>query len=217
MKITWAGQSCFHISVSGAKDETVTIITDPFSDIGLKLPSLQADVLLQSHEHEDHSNAKAVKGEPFLVNGPGEYEIKGVFFMGIDSYHDDKQGAERGKSTIYLIEAEEMRICHLGDIGQKQLTDEQLEKIGAVDILMIPVGGTYTIDGIDAQKIIGQIEPKIVIPMHYGLPGLKFPLDDVGKFLKSMGKNSVQPQEKLTIKASALPKERDMEIIVLKP
>lgn len=216
-KITWAGQACFQISISKSKDYQVNIVIDPFGEIGLKMPSFEADVLLVTHQHEDHNNTKIVRGNPFLIDGPGEYEIKGVFVRGISSFHDDKEGKERGMNTIYVIEAEDMRFCHLGDFGQKQLTDEQLEKIGAVDILMIPVGGEYTISSSEAAKIIGQIEPKIAIPMHYELPKLKFKLDGADKFLKVMGKNSVLPQDKLTIKASILPKEDEMEIVVLQP
>ncbi len=216
-KVTWAGQSCFEISVSNSKDHSANIVIDPFSDIGLKMPNFEADILLVSHSHEDHNNIKAVKGDYFLVDGPGEYEVKGVFIQGIDSFHDDSQGKERGKNTMYTIEAEGMRFCHLGDFGQKELTDEQLEKIGAVDILMIPVGGEYTISSHEAQKVIGQIEPKIVIPMHYALPKLKFKLDEVDKFLKAMGKNSIEPQDKLTVKMSNLPKEKQTEIVILKP
>ncbi|MBU3934460.1 MBL fold metallo-hydrolase, partial [Patescibacteria group bacterium] len=119
-------------------------------------------------------------------------------------------------STIYTIEAEGIKFCHLGDLGQTQLTDEQLEEIGSVDLLMIPVGGTYTVSSQEASKIISQIEPKLVIPMHYQLPHLKLKLDDVKKFLKAMGENSIIPQEKLQIKQNALPKE-GLEIAVLMP
>src|SRR3989344_829697 len=215
-KLTWAGQSCFQITVSNGKDHEATIVVDPFDEkIGLKVPGFSADILLVSHDHHDHNNIGAIKGEPFLIKNPGEYEVKGVFVQGIDSFHDDSQGKERGKNTIYTIEAEDIRFCHLGDFGQKQLTDEQLELIGKVDVLMIPVGGTFTIDSSEASKVIGQIEPKIVVPMHYSLPKLKVELDEVEKFLKAMGKNAVVPQDKLTIKASALPKEGAMEIVVL--
>src|SRR3989338_1496000 len=217
MKLTWAGQSCFQISVSNGKDHSANVVIDPFGDIGLKMPNFEADILLVSHGHDDHNNIKAIKGEAFLVDGPGEYEIKGVFVQGISSFHDNKEGKERGVNTIYTIEAEDMRFCHLGDLGQKELTDEQLESIGHVDILMIPVGGEYTISASEAAKVIGQIEPKIVIPMHYELPKLKVALDGVDKFLKAMGKNNGEPQDKLTIKASALPKESEMEIVVLQP
>jgi len=216
-KITWAGQSCFQISVSSSKDNQTNIVIDPFSDIGLKIPNFEADILIVTHQHSDHSNTKAVKGNYFLIDGPGEYEVKGVFVQGINSFHDNKEGKERGKNTMYIIETEDIRFCHLGDLGQQQLTDEQLEKIGAVDVLMIPVGGVYTIDSHEATKIIGQIEPKIVIPMHYELPKLKITLDGVEKFLKVMGKNTIEPQDKLTVKSSLLPKDKEMEIVVLEP
>lgn len=217
-KIYWAGQSCFQISVSTSKDHSADIVIDPFDEekTGLKLPNLSADILLVTHDHHDHNNVKDVKGTPFLIQVPGEYEIKEVFIQGIPSFHDDKEGKEKGQNTIYMIEAEDLRFCHLGDLGQKQLTDEQLEKIDRVDVLMIPVGGEYTIDSSSAQKIISQIEPKIVIPMHYALPKLKYKLDEVSKFLKTMGKPSVTPQDKLVVKDSTLPKD-GMEIVVLQP
>lgn len=224
-KITWAGQSCFQISISNSirqlADHSADIVIDPFDEtIGLKLPNFSADILLVTHNHPDHNNVKAVKGTPFLVSGPGEYEVKGVFIQGIPSFHDDKERPkgypERGQNTIYTIEAEDMRFCHLGDLGQKQLTDEQLEKVDGIDVLMIPVGGEYTISSAEAQRIISQIEPKMVIPMHYALPKLKIKLDDVSKFLKTMGKNSITPQDKLTVKASTLPKD-GMEIVILQP
>jgi L-ascorbate metabolism protein UlaG (beta-lactamase superfamily) len=217
-KLIWAGQSCFQLSVSNGKDHSADIVIDPFDEkIGLKTPNFSADILLASHGHHDHNNMTAIKGKPFVIETPGEYEVKGVFVQGIDSFHDDVLGKERGKNTIFVIEAEDMRFCHLGNFGQKQLTDEQLETIGKVDILMIPVGGNYTISSSEASKIIGQIEPKIVIPMHYALPKLKIELDGVDKFLKAMGKNSVTPVDKLTVKASTLPKEGAMEIVVLTP
>ena len=216
-KIYWAGQSCFQIEVSNSRDHSADIVIDPFDeDTGLKLPNLSADIVLITHNHHDHNNVKGVKGTPFVIDGPGEYEVKEVFINGIPSFHDDKEGKEKGQNTIYLIEAEDLRFCHLGDLGQKQLTDEQLEKIDAVDVLMIPVGGEYTIDSSAAQKIISQIEPKIIIPMHYNLPKLKIKLDDVSKFLKTMGKNSIVPQDKLVVKTSTLPKD-GMEIVVLQP
>ncbi|OGZ63123.1 MAG: hypothetical protein A2812_02340 [Candidatus Staskawiczbacteria bacterium RIFCSPHIGHO2_01_FULL_36_16] len=216
-KISWAGQSCFQISVSNSRDHSADIVIDPFDEeTGLKVPNFSADILLVTHDHHDHNNVRAVKGTPFLIDGPGEYEVKEVFIKGIPAFHDDKEGKEKGDNTIYTIEAEGLRFCHLGDLGQKQLTDEQLEKIDSVDMLMIPVGGEYTIDSAQAQKIISQIEPKIVIPMHYSLPKLKIKLDEVSKFLKTMGKNSVVPQDKFTVKSSTLPKG-DMEIVVLQP
>lgn len=218
-KIYWAGQSCFEIEVSNSKDHQANIVIDPFDqETGIKVPNLSADILLVTHNHHDHNNVKAVKGEYFLVSGPGEYEVKGVFVQGIPSFHDDQNGKVKGQNTIYTIEAEDMKICHLGDIGQKELTDEQIDKIGTVDVLMIPVGGEYTISSVEATKIISQIEPKIVIPMHYDLPKINAKLDSVEKFLKAMGKNagSIVPQEKFLAKESTMPKE-GMEIVVLQP
>ena len=218
-KIYWAGQSCFQISVSNSKDNSADIVIDPFDEdfTGLKMPNLSADIVMVSHDHKDHNNVKDLKGTPFVIDGPGEYEIKEVFIQGITSFHDDQEGKKRGFNTIYLFETEEMRFCHMGDFGQKQLTDEQLEKIDGVDVLMIPVGGgDSTIDSSTAQKIIAQIEPKVVIPMHYALPKSKAKLDDLAKFLKTMGKPSIAPQDKLIIKASTLVKD-EMQIVVLNP
>lgn len=216
-KINWAGQSCFQISVSNSRDHSADIVIDPFDEeTGLKVPNFSADILLITHQHHDHNNVKAVKGTPFLIDGPGEYEVKEVFIKGIPAFHDDKEEKEKGANTIYTIEAEGLRFCHLGDLGQKQLTDEQLEKIGNVDVLMIPVGGQFTISSQEAQRIVSQIEPRIVIPMHYELPKLKEKLDDVNKFLKAMGKNSIVPQDKFTVKSSALPKD-GTEVVVLQP
>jgi len=219
-KISWSGQSCFQISVSNSKDHEANIVIDPFDEeIGLKVPNLSGDVLLVTHNHHDHNNIKAVKNDPFLIKGPGEFEVKGVFVQGIPSSHDDKDGKDKGQNTIYTIEAEDMRFCHLGDLGQKELTDEQLEKIGNIDVLMIPVGGEgYTISSVEAMKIVSQIEPKIVIPMHYEIPKLSIKLDSVEKFLKAMGKNAgaVIPQEKFLAKESTMPKE-GTEVVVLLP
>lgn len=220
-KIYWAGQSCFEISVSNSRDHQANIVIDPYNEeIGLKLPNLSADILLVTHDHKDHNNVKDVKGEYFLVNGPGEYEVKGVFVQGIPSFHDGQNGKEKGQNTIYTIEAEGMKFCHLGDLGQKELTDEQIDKIGSVDVLLIPVGGEgYTISSAEAIKITSQIEPKIVIPMHYELPKLKMKLDPVEKFLKAMGKNkdSLTVQDKFLAKESTMPKEGVMEIVLLQP
>ncbi len=221
MTILWHGQSCFQIIAHREKNNQVNIVIDPFDEtIGLKVPSLPsgdgADILLITHSHRDHNNVKAVKGEPFLIEGPGEYEIKGVFIQGIPAFHDNLLGKERGTTTIYTIEVEGIRLCHLGDLGQKELSTDQLEKIGEVDILMIPVGGIYTISSKEAPKIMAQIEPKIIIPMHYQIPKLKLKLDGVEKLLKTVGIKSIEPLNKLSIKKKDL-SEEEVKIIVLKP
>lgn len=217
MIITWYGQSCFQISSSRGKNNQVSIVVDPFDEnIGLKLPKLQADVVLVTHDHPDHNNLKAVSGQPFVIKGPGEYDIKGVFIQGISGYHDNVQGAQRGSITIYTIETEGIRICHLSDLGQKELSLSQLDKIGDVDILMIPVGGIYTIDAEEAVKIMSQIEPRIIMPMHYKIPKLKIKLDDIDKFLKNLGMKKPESLPKLSIRKKDISTE-EAKIIILQP
>jgi len=210
MEITWLGQSCFKI-----EDKDVSVVLDPFNpSLGLKLPkNLSANILLITHEHYDHNFREGVGGNPYIIDSPGEYEISGVTITGIPAFHDKKQGQERGSITMYLLEFEGIKICHLGDLGQ-DLTDEDIDKLGTVDILMIPVGGVYTINGEEAAKIVGEVEPKIVIPMHYKIAGIKEPLDTLEKFNQKIN-IKVEELDKLKIKAGSLPQET--KIIVLKP
>lgn len=225
MQIIWHGQSCFQINVSQGKNGGTSIVIDPFGeDLGLRIPKLEADILLVTHNHPDHNNIKAVnpvghqsENQPgmLIVDGPGEYEKQDIFIQGISSFHDNNKGKDRGRNTCYVIDAEDMKLCHLGDLGQNELTEEQIDEIGEIDILMIPVGGNMNLDAIKASKIIGQIEPKIVIPMHYDIPKIKTKLDDVEKFLKVMGKKGIEPQAKLSIKERDLSTE-ETEVVVLK-
>lgn len=217
MNIIWHGQSCFQITVSPKNNTKINIVIDPFGqDTGLKPPSLEADILLITHNHPDHNNIKAVKGSPFIIDGPGEYDIKGIYIQGFYGFHDASQGKERGKITIYTIEIEEIKLCHLGDLGQKELTEDQLEKIGDIDVLMIPIGGIYTINATEAIKIMSQIEPKITIPMHYQIPKLRLKLEGLDKFLKSLGIKTLEPLPKLSIKKKDVTEE-EAKIIVLNP
>lgn len=210
--ITWYGAACFKIQ-SGQ----LTVAIDPFDkSIGLTPPKFEAQLVLVTHDHADHNNTKTIKGDPFVIDGPGEYEHQGVRVQGIAAYHDDKEGAERGLNTLYIVQLEDIRIVHLGDVGQQKLTDEQLEALGSVDVLLIPVGGIYTIGGTQALEIVNQVEPKIVIPMHYKVKGLKVKLEDVMGFLKEIGQPNVAPQEKLTVKKKDLQQERT-EVVVMKP
>lgn len=217
MTITWQGQSCFQITANQTKSSQTDIVIDPFDkETGLKLPKMEADILLATHDHHDHNNIKEVSGNYFLIQGPGEYEIKNIFIQGIPSFHDDSQGKERGMNTIYTIEAEEIKICHLGDLGQKELSNDQVEAIGEIDILMIPVGGNYTISSKEAVKIMSQIEPKITIPMHYQIPKLNIKLEGLDSFLKTMGIKKVEPLQKLSIKKKDI-SEDEAKIIILEP
>lgn len=216
MKIAWYGQSCFKLLVKTNNGNKVTVITDPFSkEIGLTPSRGGADIVLVSHDHYDHNNVKAVSGEPFIIDGPGEYDVKGVFIKGIYSFHDNSKGEERGVNTIYVIEAENMKVCHLGDLGQKELSGNQLDKIGEVDILMVPVGGVYTINGSEAVQIINSIEPSIVIPMHYKVPRLNIKLNDVDKFLEEIGVKK-ETVEEFSVQKKDLTEE-EMKVVVMKP
>jgi L-ascorbate metabolism protein UlaG (beta-lactamase superfamily) len=211
MEIFWGGQALFRL-----KGKSATAIIDPFDPtmLGIKLPKdMQADIVLKTHDHGDHNNIAAVTGEPVVIAGPGEYEIKGVAIIGVTVFHDDKQGAERGKNTVYNLYMDGLNIVHLGDIGDV-LTQSQIEEIGTCDILMIPVGSVFTIDAKKATEIIAQLEPRIVIPMHYGgLEGLKPPLEPVTNFLKEVGHENLEPQPKLSITRDKLPEE--MQVVLL--
>jgi len=214
MNIIWHGQSFFEISTKDTKNEELKIAIDPFDkSIGLKIPKVEAQILLITHNHSDHSNKKAINGNPFLIESPGEYETKGVYVKGVQGFHDDSQGKEKGKVVFYIIEVENIRICHLSDIGQKELTSEQIEQIGNIDILMIPVGGVYTLDAKQAANIISQIEPKIVIPMHYQVPNLNLKLNSLEQFLKEIGSSNAEPQKKFKVKMSDIPKETMQTIV----
>jgi len=206
MNITWYGQSCFKIQ---SKD--IILITDPFDKkIGLKPPCGAADIVTVSHDHCDHNNSKVIKGDPFIIDGAGEYEIKKIVIKGVDSYHDGKEGKERGCNVIYKIEMEGIKLCHLGDLGQSNLVNGQLEKIGEVDILFIPIGGVYTIDWKSADTIISQIEPRIIIPMHYKISGLAgdfLKLDAADKFCKEYGISSKDAASKFSVKKKDLPQD----------
>ncbi len=220
MQIIWHGQSFFEIIVKNRKDTETKIVVDPFEGdfVGLKFPKIEADIVLVSHDHKDHSNYKAVGGSPFLVDCPGEYEIKDVFVKGIPAFHDNSNGKERGQVVMFTIEAEGMKVGFLSDLGQKELAIQQVDDLGNVDVLLIPVGGTYTIGAKDASEIISQIEPGIVIPMHYKIPNLKTDVDGVDKFLKEMGAEGLEVLPKAKITKKDLPGEDDeMKIILLNP
>lgn len=211
MDITWYGQSFIKI-----KGKSATVLIDPFDPqfTGLKLPKdLGAQVVLSTHAHGDHSNTNAVEGHPLVVAGPGEYEASGVTVVGVETFHDKSQGAERGKNTLYHILMDGIKVVHVGDLGHL-LTEEQTSQIDSeVDILMLPVGGVFTIDAEEAAKVVAQLEPKIVIPIHYKIPELKFELGEVGPFLKEMGAENVEPVSKLTVTKDKLPEETTVMLL----
>ncbi len=193
------GHSCFRIRGSQA-----IIITDPFPpDLGYTLGKQTADIVTVSHKDPSHSYEDGVTGA-HVIKGPGEYEISGVLVLGVRTYHDAVKGQSKGKNTAYLMEVDGVNICHLGDIGHI-LSDEQIEQIGNVDVLMVPVGGLSTINAAMAAQLIRKIEPKIAIPMHYKTPYIKRDLEPVDNFLKEMGVTLAEPKTKLAVTKNNLP------------
>jgi len=200
MDIDWSGHSCFRI-----RGRQAAVVTDPYPpDLGYSLGKPTADIVTVSHQHPSHSYVQGVGGEPKLVTRPGEYEISGVLIIGIPTFHDAEGGGKRGKNTVYLMEIDGMTICHLGDLGHV-LTAEQVEEIDDVDVLLLPVGGVSTINAPMAAEVIRQIEPKVVVPMHYKTPALNRELGTVEKFLKEMGIERMNSQPKLSLTPSSLP------------
>ncbi|KKQ75848.1 MAG: Zn-dependent hydrolase of the beta-lactamase fold-like protein [Candidatus Woesebacteria bacterium GW2011_GWB1_38_5b] len=215
MEITYFGHSSFKI-----KGKLTTVVTDPFDPemVGLKFPKIEADILTISHAHQDHSKAELVNVTRKIIHGPGEYEIAGTSIIGFATYHDNQKGLERGKNTIFVIEMDNLRVCHLGDLGH-ELSENQVEDIGQIDVLMVPVGGEYTIGPEEAVKVVSDIEPKIIIPMHYQVEGLDpksfSGLKPVNVFVTQMGLPS-QTQAKLMLKDTDLSSDEQRIVILEK-
>ena len=210
MEISWLGHSCFQL-----RGKNVTLITDPFSpQLGHSLGKISAPIVTISHNHPGHNFASGVDGDPRIVRGPGEYEISDVLITGVASYHDNKHGQELGRNTIYIIHMDDLIICHLGDLGHI-LQEEQLEEVADADMLLVPIGGQHTINAAQAAEVISQVEPHIVIPMHYSPP-----IDDspnpLYKFCREMGIEAINPQPKLSITRSALPAETQVVILSIR-
>ena len=200
MDITWLGHSCFRI-----KGRNATVITDPYSpSLGYSLGKPTAHVVTISHQHQEHSYVQGISGEPKLVTRPGEYEISGVLIIGIATFHDNEKGTKRGKNNVYLTEIDEVTVCHLGDLGHV-LTTDQVEEMGNVDVLLLPVGGVSTINAPMAAEVVRQLEPKAVVPMHYKTPAISWEVEPVERFLKEIGVNQISSQPKLPLTKLSLP------------
>ena len=213
MNIQYYGHSCFKITTkpAGRGQEDVNAFLDPFDKkIGLRPPQGQADLVLVSHDHYDHNNVEALKGDPVIVNIPGEYSVKGMNIIGMTSKHG---GEDDLINTIFILESEDIKICHLGDLGT-DLSEKQLNEIDGVDILMIPIGGKYTIDAKKAIEIIKKLEPKVVIPMHYKMAGTTEDIADEKSFCNEIGNCSAVKTSKLNIKKKDLAEKR-MEVLVM--
>lgn len=216
MLIQYYGHSCFKVTTKpgGRATEDITIFFDPFGkELGIRPPQGQADVVFVSHGHDNHNNVEAIKGNPVVIETPGEYAVKGINIVGVDSFHDNEEGAKNGRSTIYILEVEDLKICHLGDLGC-DLSGKQLEEIDGVDILFVPVGGGQTIDGKKAAELIRKIEPAIAIPMHYKFPGSTAAIDDENKFCSEMGNCPKEKVAKFNVKKKDL-EGKTMEIVLM--
>jgi L-ascorbate metabolism protein UlaG (beta-lactamase superfamily) len=213
MKIKWLGHACFLIT---AKDGT-RVITDPYAvggGINYSPITETADVVVVSHDHGDHSNVSTIQGKPEVVKNSGTKTAKSIQFKGIATYHDASQGQQRGPNTVFCFTVDDIKLCHLGDLGHV-LSPEQVTEIGAVDIIFVPVGGFFTIDAPVASHVCDQLKPKIVIPMHFKTPKCAYPIADVEDFLK--GKKDVR-----RVGGSEVDLEQDKlpaatEIVLLQP
>jgi L-ascorbate metabolism protein UlaG (beta-lactamase superfamily) len=214
MKIRWLGHSAFLITT----DSGTRIITDPYNsnayqgvmDYGpIDEP---ADVVLMSHEHEDHGYFRDIPGNPMLIRGAGEFVAAGMHFYGIETFHDTEEGSKRGKNVVYCFTADDIKVCHLGDLGHT-LTSEQAVSIGTVDVLLTPVGGFYTIGPEEATQITDQLSARIVIPMHFKTDKCAFPIAGVDEFLKDKPRVEKPGKSELEITRDEIPEEKTVVVL----
>ena len=209
MDVTWLGHGCFRL-----RGKSASVITDPYPpSLGPKLPKLEADLITVSHDHENHAYVQAVSGNPYVVQGPGEYEVAGITVLGWPTFHDRVQGSDLGRNTVYLLEVDDVRVCHLGDLGHK-LRDQDIEILGTIDILLVPVGGGKSLDATAAAEVVRQLEARYVVPMHYALPSVKKDLEPVERFLKEMGVQAPEALGRLSVQASSSG-DADTKVVVL--
>ena len=207
MEITWLGHSCFRI-----KGKEAILVTDPYQEsLGYPPSKLQANIVTLTHQHPGHNYVAGVEGNPKVLKGPGEYEIAEVFIRGIKTFHDSIQGGKQGKNTIYIMEMDRVNLCHLGDLGHMP-SPQQIEEIGSIDVLLVPVGGVSTIDARVAAEIVRLLNPKIVIPMHYRTEVVTW-LEPVDRFLREMGLREIAPQSKILITRSNLPSQTQVVVL----
>jgi L-ascorbate metabolism protein UlaG (beta-lactamase superfamily) len=186
MRITWHGHSCFEVK------DSLTIVTDPHDgkSIGINPPKVKADIVLISHEHFDHNCARIVRGDFKCVREPGQRTEKGVEILGVPAFHDDSNGAKRGKVTIFRFVLGGVAYCHLGDLGH-MLDEAMVKELQPIDVLFIPVGGVFTIDGKQARELIGILKPKVAVPMHFRIGGLSMSIHTINDFLEGLPEDKV--------------------------
>ncbi|MDY7075395.1 MAG: MBL fold metallo-hydrolase [Chloroflexota bacterium] len=211
MEITWYGQTCFRLSERGL----ATVVTDPHPpDVGLTFPKSRAHVVTVSCDDPQCRYTSGVRGPFRLLDGPGEYEIGGVFVTGIATFADGKKGASRGLNTVFTFSIGGLTVCHLGRLGHVP-AQSQVENLGTVNVLLVTVGGGGSLSPAQASEVISLFEPSIVIPMYYKVTDLKVKLGTLNRFLKEMGLDKVDSQEALKVGRANLSEET--QVIVLKP
>lgn len=212
MKIKWLGHASFVIT----SDDGTRVVTDPYAvGGGISYGEIResADVVTVSHNHGDHNNAAAVRGNPQVISTPGSKIVRGIEFRGIASYHDESRGRERGPNIIFCFTIDGVAICHLGDLGHP-LDDKQVAEIGKVDVVLIPIGGFYTIDASRATRVCDALEPKVIIPMHYRTSGCSYPIAGVEEFTR--GKAGVKEINSSEVELTTANLPSAAEIVVLK-
>ncbi|MDO8637790.1 MAG: MBL fold metallo-hydrolase [Dehalococcoidia bacterium] len=210
MDIVWLGHSTFRL-----KGKQITIITDPFESTGPDdpWPRPTAQVVTISHSHPGHNNVKGVEGNPKIISGPGEYEVSGSFIVGFSTFHDTEEGKRLGRNTIFNAEIDGVRICHLGDLGHP-LSAQQVEAMGSPDVLLVPIGGTSNLGVVAAAHTVRQLEPHIVIPMHF-LSTAGAPIEPLDKFAHEIGLKLEPSIPRISVTRSNMPS--DMRVVVLSP
>lgn len=210
MKIRYLGHSCFSLTESTG----TTVVCDPYGDVGFPMPRVRADVVTMSHDHYDHNNLAAVDGKPVVFNEECQEEVAGVSITGIKSAHDDEEGRKRGKNVIFKFRMDGVDVCHLGDLGE-ECSSSLIETLLPVDVLMLPVGGKYTIDAEQAKEYVDRIMPSIVIPMHYKIRGLDLDIDKPDDFLDMFDEEEVEYLEDSEIELTRDDLGEDMTKVIL--
>lgn len=203
MKIQWLGHACFYLTSS----DGVRVLTDPFDpSVGYPVPAVEADIVTNSHQHSDHNYNQAVKGDFKLIDRAGQYSEKGVDIVGVDTFHDEAGGSKRGKNLVFRFTIDGLNVVHCGDLGHP-LTPEQVKAIGAVDVLIVPVGGFYTIDAQTAKGVVEALKPNLTIPMHFKTPVMDFPITDVDPFVQAMGRAQQAGSTEIEVTRESLAKQ----------
>ena len=209
MIIQWLGHSCFLLTSA----DGVRVLTDPFDpQIGYPAPAVEADIVTTSHQHSDHNYTAVVKGNFTTVKNAGALTLKGIEILGVPTFHDEAGGRQRGQNLLFRLTIDGLRVLHCGDLGHA-LTPEQLQAVGAVDVLLVPVGGHYTVDAATALEVMRALRPTVTIPMHFKTPALDFPITTVEPFLKAAGGGRQAGQSEVELTAEHLAQQAGVLVL----